>query len=276
VRRRLTGRQRVLPDECLADPDGRLTVRFAIYLGTTMTIDVTAEVRTSHLRDSQFGEILVIRQDEDQLKADVYCALGLADYPAGRWRSLDPQSLARELGVPRVCVHGPLLWAVDALTFGAASRTLCVDGIDARLTAELTFPPGTTVANAGIAPYRDLVVAPAADYVFCRGRPLYKLQGPGGERYNMLAYSRSIDDDLSAGSLTGLAHRLQVAEGWRYCVASPVQDLVMRPASGQVRLVHDELQNAYLLQPSTPRPQASADNYATARPTVSAAFRAKR
>jgi hypothetical protein len=254
-----------------------LTARLAIYLWTTMTIDVTAEVRTTDLRDSQFGEILVIRQEEDRLKADVYCALGLSDYPAGRWPSLDPQLLARELGVPRVCLHGPLFWAADALEFGAASKALSVEGIDARLTAEITFPAGTTVADAGIAPYRGLAVAPAADYVFCRDRPLYKLQGPGGERYHMLAYSRSIDDDLSAGSLTGLAHRLQVAEGWRYCIASPVQDLVMRPVPGEVRLVHDELQNAYLQQASAPRPQASADGYDLARRTaVSAAFRAKR
>jgi hypothetical protein len=210
-----------------------------------MTTECREGIRAAAQRDSRHGEILLINRERDHLKVAVYSTAGLNECPEGQWRSLDPHRLAKDLDVLDVRLDGPRFWAVDELALYDAGETLCLDGLNARLVGETFIPPDTNFAEHPI-PYRDVVIGCKTEWVISRGRPLSKLVSPDGVPYYMVAYSRAIDDSLSSSSLTTLGNRLQLPEGWRYRVGSPVSDLVLRPVAGEAHVMRDEFANMYL------------------------------
>jgi hypothetical protein len=224
------------------------------------------------LRDSRYGEIVLITNEGNRRKAAVYSTAGLNDCPEGHWRSLDAQQLARDLDVPEVRLDGPRFWAADELALYAAGQTMCFDGLDARLLGE-TFIPSSTNLPDDTVPYRDVVVGREAEWVISKGRPQSKLVSPCGEAYYMLAYSRAIDDSLSSGSLITLGNRLHLPEGWKYRVGSPASDLALRPVAGEAHILRDELGNTYMRTtvsaPAAGEPRRHEDASAAA---VNAAF----
>ena len=239
-----------------------------------MTTECCEGIRAAGLRDSRHGEILLINREKDQLKVAVYSTAGLNECPEGQWRSLDPHRLAKDLDVLDVRLDGPRFWAVDELALYDAGETLRLDGLDARLVGETFFPPDTDFAEHLI-PYRDVVIGRKTEWVLSKGRPLSKLVSPEGVPYYMVAYSHAIDDSLSSCSLTTLGNRLQLPEGWRYRVGSPVSDLVLRPVAGEAHVIRDEFANTYLrgtsasVAPEERRRHGNADGSA-----VKAAFNA--
>jgi hypothetical protein len=229
-----------------------------------MTSEPSQSAHAAGLRDSRYGEILLITGEGDQHKAAVYSTAGLNDCPDGHWRSLDPHRLAKDLGVLEVRLDGPRFWVADELALYAAGRTMCFDGLSARLVGETVIPACTNLSDDAV-PYRDQVVGRNAEWVISKGRPLSKLVSPRGEAYYMLAYSHSIDDGLSHGSLITLGNRLHLPEGWQYRVGSPASDLVLRPVAGEAHTLRDELGNTYMRAtscspaPGEPRRHERAD-----------------
>jgi hypothetical protein len=231
-------------------------------------------VHAAGLRDSRYGEILLIADEGDQRKAAVYSTAGLNDCPEGHWRSLDPHSLAKDFDVQEVRLDGPWFWAADEVALYAAGQTRCFDGLDARLLGE-TFIPARTSLPEDTAPYRDQVVGRKAEWVISKGRPVSKLVSPRGEAYYMLAYSRAIDESLSGASLITLGNRLHVPEGWQYRVGSPVSDLVLRPVAGEAHILRDELGNTYMRTArSSPAPAEPRRHENAGAAAVNAAFSA--
>ena len=224
------------------------------------------------LRDSRYGEIVLITGEGHRRKAAVYSTAGLNDCPEGHWQSLDPHRLAKDFDVQEVRLDGPRFWAADELALYAAGQTMCFDGLDARLLGETFIPPSTNLPEDTV-PYRDLVVGRKAEWVISKGRPQSKLVSPSGEAYYMLAYSRVIDESLSSGSLITLGNRLHLPEGWKYRVGSPASDLVLRPVAGEAHILRDELGNTYMRTtisaPPPGEPRRHDDANATA---VMAAF----
>lgn len=216
--------------------------RSDVYLGEWMTSE---SAHAAGLRDSRYGEIVLITGEGNRRKAAVYSTAGLNDCPEGHWRSLDPHRLAKDLDVLEVRLDGPRFWAADELALYAAGQTMCFDGLGARLLGETFIPPSTNPPDDTV-PYRELVVGRRAEWVISKGRPHSKLVSPSGEAYYMLAYSRAIDDSLGSASLITLGNRLHLPEGWKYRVGSPASDLVLRPVAGEAHILRDELGNTYM------------------------------
>ena len=237
-----------------------------------MTTEVRQSVHAAGLRDSRYGEILLITGEGDRLKTAVYSTAGLNECPAEHWRSLDPHRLAKDFEVLEVRLNGPQYWAVDGLALYGEGQTMFFDGLGARLVGETSIPSGTNFPDDAV-PYRDLVVGRKAEWVISKGLPASKLVSPRGEAYYMLAYSHAIDDSLSSGSLITLGNRLHVPEGWQYRVGSPVSDLVLRPVDGEAHLLRDELQNTYMRTTSSARTSGEPRRHEnTDAATVKAAF----
>jgi hypothetical protein len=211
-----------------------------------MTTELRESVHAAGLRDSRYGEILLITGEGERLKTAVYSTAGLNDCPEGHWRSLDPHRLAKDFEVLEVRLNGPQYCAADGLALYGAGQTMFFDGLGARLVGETSSPSCTNFPDDTV-PYCDLVVGRKAEWVISKGRPASKLVSPRGEAYYMLAYSHAVDDSLSSGSLITLGNRLHVPDGWQYRVGSPISDLVLRPVDGEAHILRDELENTYML-----------------------------
>lgn len=212
-----------------------------------MTIMPDGTMRASGLRDSRYAEIFLITAEGNRLKAAVYNTTGLNDCPIGKWQSLDAERLAKEFDVPAVYLNGPRFWTLDQLTAYAVGATLSFDGLEARLVGELYIPPAMDLTSHESGRYySDAMIKRQTEWLFKAGRPVHELLAPDGKTYVMQAYSHLVDDGLTMGSLRTLGDRLHLPAGWQYRVATPDQDLTMRPAAGQAHVLQDELENTYM------------------------------
>jgi hypothetical protein len=212
-----------------------------------MTTRPDGSLHATNLRDNRYGEIFLIRSEGGQLMAAVYNTIGLNDCPVEKWRSLDPQQLAKDFEVPAVFLNGPRFWTLDQITAYTAGETESFDGLEARRVAELPIPAGMNLEDRGAGRYyTDITIKRETKWSFLAGRPVYELLTPDGKTYVMQAYSHIIDDSLSAGSLPTLGDRLHIPEGWQYRMRVPDRDLTMRPVAGQAHVLQDELENTYM------------------------------
>jgi hypothetical protein len=206
--------------------------------------------RTSHLtelRGARYGEIFLITSQAGQLTAMVYNTTGLNDCPPATWRSLDPDELAKDFGVPAVYLNGPRFWTLDQIAARATGEVLSFGGLDARRVAELPIPPDLDLAGRpGGRYYRDITINRETEWMFAAGLPVYELLTPDAKIYVMQAYSHIVDDSLTLDSLSALGDSLHLPEGWRYRTRTPDRDLTLRTAAGGAHVLQDELQNTYM------------------------------
>lgn len=202
--------------------------------------------RIADLRDARYGEILLIRSEEGQLTAAIYNTTGLNDCPAELWRSLDPDKLAKDFGVPVVVLNGPRFWVLDQVTAHATGEILSFNGLEARWVAELPVPPGQGTEPSARRYYSDVTVKRETEWLFAAGRPVYELVTPDGKIYVMQAYSHIVDDNLTMDSLPALGDRLNIPEGWHYRERILDQDLTLLAVGGEAHVLQDELQNTYM------------------------------
>ena len=221
-----------------------------------MSVQCGTRLHESGLRDSRYGEIVVVRNEADQVRTSVYSTVGLNDCPAQSWQSLNPALVARELGATSVYLKGPQFWAVDEITVTGVGETISLCGLDARLISDTTTSLGTSTAASLHGPYREATVRHQTEWKLSSGQSLYKLISPDGRQYYLLAYSHVIDPGLNSRSLMTLGDRLELPIGWQYVVGSPVENLVLNADGGQARLLTDDLENSYLLRQ---RPASAPD-----------------
>ena len=212
-----------------------------------MTAQPGGPSHVTHLRDTRYGEIFLVRSEGGQLLAAVYNTTGLNDCPLDGWRSLNPQKLANQFGVAAVQLNGPRFWTMDQITANAAGEVVSFDSLEARWVAELPIPPELNVPDRPDARYyRDIVIKRETVFIFSAGRPVYELLSPDGKTYVMQAYSHIVDDSLTMHSLPALGDRLQIPEGWHYRVRTPDQELTLPTVGGLAHVLQDELQNTYM------------------------------
>ncbi|NMH98599.1 hypothetical protein [Pseudonocardia acidicola] len=213
-----------------------------------MTVQPDGTLQAGDLRDARYGEIFLIKPEGGRLRGAIYNTTGLNDCPAGKWRSLDPQKIAKEFDVPAVYLNGPRFWTMDRLTAYEFGEVRSFDGLEARLVADVLLPPGTNLAGRDPGRfYNDVVVERKTEWLFSGGRPVYELVTPDGKTYVLQAYSHIVDDSLTWDSLPTLADRLNLPEGWQYRVRTLDRDLPMRPEAGEAHVLQDELENTYML-----------------------------
>lgn len=200
----------------------------------------------SDLRGVRYGEVLAVFMRDGGLQAEVYGTQMLNDCPQDLWETLDPTSIAAELGAAFVKLNGPRHWMLDGLgTKVAVVEPVFHDfsGLTMRRIATIDLgntPPSTQ-------PYVERHVNRGAVFFFDAGKVVHELVRPDGVAYVMQAYCIGVDPELTQGSLRSLGERLALPDGWTYRTRVLDVELVVDTSATVATVVQDELENTYTL-----------------------------
>jgi hypothetical protein len=219
------------------------TALVATATATAAAGPASAAIReASGLHDARYCEIIELRGAPPDATATVWNTIGLNRCPSAWWTALDAGALARELGATVVVLNGPRHFLMDsarAQTGGVRS----FHGVRLRTVATI---PIRTAAELAQVPYTDRTIARRNTWRWRRGRLVYELVAPDGDRYVMQSYAQIRDPSLTIGNLRALGRRLDLPSGWRYRARRLRRELVLT-ADGKATIVQDELQNTYQL-----------------------------
>jgi haloalkane dehalogenase len=196
----------------------------------------------SNLRNVRYCEIFVAMRHGMSATASVYNTLGLNDCPADKWKALNPDKLKKELHAAAVILNGPRYFVMDRNAILNPGGVSTFDGLDFRLLAQLEIKE-----KQKRTPYTESTVDRQNQYVYERGKNIYRLLPPDGRVYIMQSYSQEIDKNLNEEALQTLAARLKLPKGWKYEVKKVDEDLVVRNAAGKAHVIQDDLRNSYQL-----------------------------
>ncbi len=200
----------------------------------------------SDMRGVRYGEVLAVFMRVGGLQAEVYGTQMLNDCPQELWETLDPTSIAAELGAAFVKLNGPRHWMLDGLgTKVAVVEPVFHDfnGLTMRRIATIDLgstPPSTQ-------PYAERHVNRGAVFFFDAGKVVHELVRPDGVAYVMQAYCIGVDPTLTQGSLHSLGERLALPDGWTYRTRVLDDELVVDTSATVATVVQDELENTYTL-----------------------------
>lgn len=199
----------------------------------------------SDMRGVRYGEVLAVFLRDGGLQAEVYGTQMLNDCPQDLWDSLDPDTIAKEMGAVAVKLNGPRHWMLDGLgTKVAVVEPVLRDfnGLMTRriATVELGDDPATQ-------PYVERYVNRGAIFYWNAGAPVHELVNPDGVAYVMQAYCIGVDPTLTQEALPGLGDRLALPPGWSYRTRVLDEELVVDTTAKIATVVQDELENTYTL-----------------------------
>jgi hypothetical protein len=205
------------------------------------------------LHDVRYCEILAVKGVPPDAVVTVWNTIGLNRCPKAQWNAFDAVTLAARLGDTAVVLNGPRHWVIDA----AAGDTGGVRSFDGLRMREVATIPIRSAAELAQVPYTERSIARRNTWRYRRGRLVYELVAPGGDRYVMQSYAQIRDRRLRLAALPSLRRRLALPAGWRFRTRRLRCDLVLT-ARGSATIVQDELQNTYQLAPPAHPPAAPA------------------
>ena len=192
------------------------------------------------LHDARYCEIIEVKSD----RAVVWNTIGLNTCPPARLRRVDPYLLAPKLGDTAIVINGPRHFLMDSAS-GRPGPVRSFAGLRARRVA-------TIKDVTPLAPYSDRTITRSNTWRYRRGRTVYELGAPGGDRYVMQSYAQSVDPITSLHSLPTIGPRIGLPEGWRYRTRRLKRPLVLRP-HGAATILRDAFENTYQLAFTTRR-----------------------
>jgi hypothetical protein len=227
-----------------------LRVIIAAYLLLAAVPPAAAEEgEVSGVRDRRYCEILVVRRAGLKLEGDVYSTFGLNDCPQAQWAAIDAKKLKKERKALAIVMNGPRHFLMDRITV-ARKPPPPVDfqGLQMHFLATLRFPWRNLVERK---PYAEHIVNRRTQFIFDAGEPVYELVSSTGGAYVMQSYAEIVDPNLRMADLANLGSRLKLPRGWTFrtrVLSSPLDVM----ATGEARVVQDELENTYQFNPAQP------------------------
>jgi hypothetical protein len=210
-----------------------------------MTAPSQATTRTlTEVRGQRYGEILIVRSEDDALVAEVYNSYGLNDCPQDLWDKLDLAAIAASEGGLAAVANGPRYWLMDTIEKSGPQTPDVHDfgGILMRRAATLKL--GTEFDPS---PYKGRRVARTAVFSFDAGSMIYELAAPDGAVYVMQSWCTSVEPGLIQSDLETLGERLDVPEGWAYRCRRLERPLDVMTKTEDAVVLQDELKNSYCL-----------------------------
>ncbi len=116
------------------------------------------------------------------------------------------------------------------------------------LVAVLHFPWRDLVNRK---PYTEHKVSRRTRFTFDAGEAVYELISPSGDVWVMQSYSEIVDPTLRMADLQNLGSRLKQPAGWTFrtrILSAPLMVI----ATGEARIVQDDLENTYQFNPAQP------------------------
>jgi hypothetical protein len=198
--------------------------------------------RLEAVRGGRYGEILLVKQAEHGLIAEVFNTFTLNDCPQDLWEAMDLEAIAREEGALLALANGPRYWAVDTIEkVGTGVPDIHqFGGLAMNRAAVLELGEGFDPS-----PYLERTVARTAAFTFDAGKPVYELTSTEGTRYVMQAWCVSEDPTLTEANLASLGDRLVIPAGWRFRVRIPDEPIWVNTTTESATVIQDELRNTY-------------------------------
>jgi hypothetical protein len=201
---------------------------------------ILTEVTVTETRDLRYGEIFLVKGGY----IEIYNTTGLNNCPPQLWDALDPEAIKTQFDAQAVQLNGPKFWMMDSqtLSFG---ETLSFGGLEARWAATLDAALVAKQSH-GTTPYTVFTPKKTQKMVYVKGRAVYELVDSDGNSYVMQAHGK----EFSMESLTSLAERLKLPDGWEYRTRILTEDLVMDLGPDQIIYsVGDEFDQYYTRLP---------------------------
>ena len=181
-----------------------------------MSTDKLESITVTGMRDTRFGEILVVKESG----AEVYNTTGLNDCPANLWDKMDLEKIKEETGAIAVQKNGPKFWMMDSQILVLGEKA-SFDGLEARWAA--TLDPAK-LQKEGALPYQVFTPKKTQYMVYTKGKPVFELVDPDGHSYVLQARA----EQFPIESLGTLGERLKhLPTGWQYRTRLLSEDLVL-------------------------------------------------
>lgn len=199
----------------------------------------------SDMRGVRYGEVLAVHLRDGGLEAEVYGTQMLNDCPQELWETLDPETIAAEMGAVAVKLNGPRYWMLD----GLGTKVAVVEPVLREFNGLLMRRIATVELgdNPGTVPYTVRHVNRGAVFFFDAGKPVHELVDPDGTAYVLQAYCVGVDPTLTEADLDGLGERLDLPAGWTYRTRILDEELVVDTTETVATVLQDELENTYTL-----------------------------
>ena len=199
---------------------------------------------TTDVFGKRYGEVLLVRMNENGPEATVYNSFPLNDCPAELWNRLDAAAIAKDNGAVAALLNGPRYWLMSGITkkAGSPQPTATFGGI------EMIEQATVQLSSNNPSPYTVNTVDRKAVFTFDAGRPVFELIDADGKRWVMQTWSQVVDKELTLEDLPGLASRLTLPEGWSYETRTLTSPLVVDTTNREAHVLQDELTNSYSLQ----------------------------
>jgi hypothetical protein len=220
----------------------------AVYLLlAALPLSAMAEGEVSGVRDRRYCEIFVVRRTGLNLEGDVYNTLGLNDCPQAQRDAIDTAKLKKERRACAIVKNGPRHFVMDRITIERkAQPPVDFQGLKMNFLAVLHFPWRALVDRK---PYSEHKVSRRTHFIFDAGEPVYELVTSSGDVYVMQSYSEIVDPSLRMADLQNLGSRLKLPARWTFRTRVLSNALTVI-ATGEARIVQDDLQNTYQLKPA--------------------------
>jgi hypothetical protein len=221
------------------------------FLLTALVSSATAQGELSGVRDRRYCEIFLVRRTGLRLEGDVYNTLGLNDCPQAQWAAIDPGKIKNERDAFGVVTNGPRHFIMDRIVIDRDTHTSAnFQGLMMNLVAVLHFPWRDLLDRKS---YTEHTVSRSTQFTFDAGLPVYELVSPTGDVYVMQSYSQIVDPGQRMADPQNLGSRLKLPARWMFrtrILSAPLTVI----ATGEARIVQDDLENTYQFNPAHPAP----------------------
>jgi len=199
------------------------------------------------VRGRRYGEILMVKNGDEGLFAEVYNTYTLNDCPQELWDDLDLTAIARAEGALAAVANGPRYWLVDSIEKSGPPPP------DGREFGGILMARAA-VLNLGSAgfdpsPYNARRVARSATFSFAADSMIHELTAPDGAVYVMQSWCTAVDTGLTEPDLVTLGERLLVPDGWAFRCRRLAEPLHVMTTTADALVLQDELRNSYCLVP---------------------------
>ena len=176
-------------------------------------------------------------------RAHVYTAATFPVTPETH-KQIEPERLAKELGVDMCAVNGGRFWMMDEYEY-MGSDVVDFHGVPMRWAGDMT---GAEMLSEFQNAYLPSLIYRNTNWVFYAGNPVYLLRDPDGAVWVLQEFTKDVDPTLEADNLDQLGEKFkELPEGWTFETKVLTEDLSLDTsrAGGWAAILRDELGCAY-------------------------------
>ncbi len=195
-------------------------------------------------RGKNFGGCAVIVGTGRNARSHMHATAGVQEVTETTTDVIDPERLARELGVDMCAVNRGRIWTFDE---GECQGGYIIDfhGVKmswiGEMVAEDLFEQFQTA-------YLPSLIYRLTKWVYHAGKPAYILREPEGPTWVMQEYTKDVDPTLTIDNLHELGDKFkELPEGWTFETKILEEDLVLdtTKSDGWASIIRDEFHCTY-------------------------------